>query len=381
LSRADCMTPKLSGYGRDRGFLPEPGACDGTKTSRVFVRWHETLPVVHPGDTHTHTLSPEPGENVPPPRHPLSAKILFFLRPLKGRRNPALGNNKNLPVLVRRPTRFPAFPPRDTCRHDAELPPLHNPRRACLGGGRAARACADSLPARLTSRLVHPRRATRWHARLVPSARWLEPLRVREGRCAGARGETHRLASGHGRIRGHSIPPSLRSAAAGHVLAARRPDARVCLLQSRNGRYGLDAAPTFCLAALSSLESPPAAHRAPLRRHALMAETGRLDGSFSLSLSLSLSAQGPKATGSPSWSQSRSAPFRRTRNANYRSLAGVGKIPTFCVSPRESSDVSCLPAHACFRAAQSAYRGTSLISNRPPMGPYIRLMPRALWWS
>jgi len=26
------------------------------------------------------------------------------------------------------------------------------------------------------------------------------------------------------------------------------------------------------------------------------------------------------------------------------------------------------------------YRGTSLIRNRPPPGPYCRIMPRALWW-
>ena len=28
-----------------------------------------------------------------------------------------------------------------------------------------------------------------------------------------------------------------------------------------------------------------------------------------------------------------------------------------------------------------AYRGTSLIRNRAPLGPYGRNMPRALWWS
>ena len=27
------------------------------------------------------------------------------------------------------------------------------------------------------------------------------------------------------------------------------------------------------------------------------------------------------------------------------------------------------------------YRGTSLIRNSSPLGPYSRLMPRALWWS
>ena len=27
------------------------------------------------------------------------------------------------------------------------------------------------------------------------------------------------------------------------------------------------------------------------------------------------------------------------------------------------------------------YRGTSLIRNRPRLGPYSRTMPKALWWS
>jgi len=29
----------------------------------------------------------------------------------------------------------------------------------------------------------------------------------------------------------------------------------------------------------------------------------------------------------------------------------------------------------------STYRGTSLIKNSHPLGPYSRPMPRALWWS
>ena len=28
-----------------------------------------------------------------------------------------------------------------------------------------------------------------------------------------------------------------------------------------------------------------------------------------------------------------------------------------------------------------AYRGTSLIRNSAPLGPYSRTMPRPLWWS
>ena len=33
------------------------------------------------------------------------------------------------------------------------------------------------------------------------------------------------------------------------------------------------------------------------------------------------------------------------------------------------------------RGAHQTYRGTSLMRNVPPMGPYIRPMSRALWWS
>ena len=32
-------------------------------------------------------------------------------------------------------------------------------------------------------------------------------------------------------------------------------------------------------------------------------------------------------------------------------------------------------------AGLTPYRGTSLIRNRAPPGPYSRTMPRALWWS
>ena len=31
--------------------------------------------------------------------------------------------------------------------------------------------------------------------------------------------------------------------------------------------------------------------------------------------------------------------------------------------------------------SQCVYRGTSLIKNSAPLGPYLRAMPKALWWS
>ena len=45
--------------------------------------------------------------------------------------------------------------------------------------------------------------------------------------------------------------------------------------------------------------------------------------------------------------------------------------------------VSCSVAGGFCAAAtfQEGYRGTSHIRNNPPLGPYSRLMPRALWWS
>ena len=33
------------------------------------------------------------------------------------------------------------------------------------------------------------------------------------------------------------------------------------------------------------------------------------------------------------------------------------------------------------RCTRSAYRGTSPIRKHPPLGPFSRPMPRALWWS
>jgi len=38
-----------------------------------------------------------------------------------------------------------------------------------------------------------------------------------------------------------------------------------------------------------------------------------------------------------------------------------------------------LPAGGCVEWA-SRYRGTSLIRNSTPPGPYSRTMPRVLWW-
>ena len=39
-----------------------------------------------------------------------------------------------------------------------------------------------------------------------------------------------------------------------------------------------------------------------------------------------------------------------------------------------------LPAPCVAQGELERYRGTSLIRNNPLLGPYIRTMPRALWW-
>jgi len=56
-------------------------------------------------------------------------------------------------------------------------------------------------------------------------------------------------------------------------------------------------------------------------------------------------------------------------------LGGAG-APAYKGDPR---DQGLAPIRGQALACQ--YRGTSLIRNNPSLGPYRRLMPRALWWS
>jgi len=49
--------------------------------------------------------------------------------------------------------------------------------------------------------------------------------------------------------------------------------------------------------------------------------------------------------------------------------------------PGDSHQEGGLVAWRAGRQQAAAYRGTSLIRNNPPVGPYSRPMPRALWWS
>jgi len=56
----------------------------------------------------------------------------------------------------------------------------------------------------------------------------------------------------------------------------------------------------------------------------------------------------------------------------------VASPPT--ASP-ETKSVSRMLAMFSAKTPAVAYRGTSLIRNNAPLGPYSRTMPRALWWS
>ena len=56
--------------------------------------------------------------------------------------------------------------------------------------------------------------------------------------------------------------------------------------------------------------------------------------------------------------------------------------PSRYVTSRYVNALEC-PGHSrhfLHSAPQRLYRGTSLIRNHPPLGPYSRPMPRALWW-
>ena len=55
-----------------------------------------------------------------------------------------------------------------------------------------------------------------------------------------------------------------------------------------------------------------------------------------------------------------------SKGRNELDWVGVDTLSLWCFTPT---------------AVYNTYRGTSLIRNSPPLGPYSRPMPRALWWS
>ena len=65
-----------------------------------------------------------------------------------------------------------------------------------------------------------------------------------------------------------------------------------------------------------------------------------------------------------------------------RVLSGVDHLAAHVVAEIEHLHQH-LPNPPLFQRAARAlvYRGTSLIRNRHPVGPYSRTMPRLLWWS
>ena len=51
----------------------------------------------------------------------------------------------------------------------------------------------------------------------------------------------------------------------------------------------------------------------------------------------------------------------------------MGEVPLYMAAMLILKQASLLSENA-------SYRGTSLIRNCAPLGPYSRIMPRALWW-
>ena len=52
----------------------------------------------------------------------------------------------------------------------------------------------------------------------------------------------------------------------------------------------------------------------------------------------------------------------------------MSEVPLYMAAMLISTQASLLSADA-------SYRGASLIRNCAPLGPYSRIMPRALWWA
>ncbi|KAJ1489294.1 pre-mRNA splicing factor component-domain-containing protein [Baffinella frigidus] len=89
-------------------------------------------------------------------------------------------------------------------------------------------------------------------------------------------------------------------------------------------------------------------------------------------------SRGSRRSGAARPSTRRSS--RRATRLSSRSAAAAPPAPPRRL-PRLGASWRRPSPSSCFSSASSAYRGTSLIRNRPPLGPYSRTMPRALRWS
>ena len=67
--------------------------------------------------------------------------------------------------------------------------------------------------------------------------------------------------------------------------------------------------------------------------------------------------------------QARGQGGRLVRRGSFRLWCAVGVWPSRGLNSRKVEH------------GGGVYRGISLIRNCPPLGPYIRPMPRVLWWS
>ena len=72
---------------------------------------------------------------------------------------------------------------------------------------------------------------------------------------------------------------------------------------------------------------------------------------------------------------------RCTAETFHRAAGWVGVEERY--PPRQTSKVGSFSTQTRTYVTPNVfeYRGTSLIRKRHPVGPYSRVMPRALWWS
>ena len=73
----------------------------------------------------------------------------------------------------------------------------------------------------------------------------------------------------------------------------------------------------------------------------------------------------------------RRTPLTAAERARHTARVCRGQLPAIGTLRDSLSSASQRVPHS----EESVYRGTSLIRNQPPMGPYSSAMPRALWRS
>ena len=71
-----------------------------------------------------------------------------------------------------------------------------------------------------------------------------------------------------------------------------------------------------------------------------------------------------------------------SHTANYQGiLSGRAFQQSIRISEGTTLYPDGLPAVGSYGSSTYGFRGISLVRNSPPLGPYSRTKPRALWWS